>query len=336
MSPPDSITIELDTFVDRSSSHSSIETTPYPYFFVSTLAPDTDTQLRMLDLGYDEDIEERPVNRKADLFRTFAIRKMSQRRSSSASIKETAAVVTQQIESGVGSEGEYFPWSGEVEKNKENFEYLLELEKEEEGWSRRVDKPGATIAIKLVWITQGSQYNSELPIVRAWFDMELPAKPSDLFHILYDVDVRKKWDQASVLEYVEFSQPETDVTMYYMMNKAPWPFADRDFVERRMVRRKRNGDIEVFYRTFPHHVRIRQDYPVKKKVERGETLVGGQIIRGAQGPEGPTLHVTIFNQADMKGKIPAKAVTETLPASLEKWYRSVRKVLAGFLETGAV
>ena len=334
--PTDGVLIELDTFFDRSSGQSSIETSHYPYLFLSTLAPDTDTHLRMLDLGYDEEIEERPVNRKADECRTLNIRKMSMHRNSSVSLKESAASLALEAPSIAPVETNYFPWSAEIDRNLHSFEYLLELEKEEEGWSKRVDKPFASISIKLVPTTQGSEYNSELPIVRAWFDMELPAKPSDLLKILHDVETRKKWDQASVLDYVEFERPEADVALYYMMNKAPWPFADRDFVERRMVRRKKNGDVEVFYRTFPHPVTTSQDYPMKKKIERGETLIGGQIIRTAQGPSGPTLHVTILNQADMKGKIPAKALTETLPASLEKWYRSVRKVLASFLETGSV
>ena len=102
-------------------------------------------------------------------------------------------------------------------------------------------------------------------MVRAWFDMELPVKPSDLLRILHDVELRKKWDQASVLDYVEFERPEADVALYYMMNKAPWPFADRDFVERRMMRSKRNGDIEVFYRTFPHPVTPSLGLPCKEE-----------------------------------------------------------------------
>lgn len=94
-------------------------------------------------------------------------------------------------------------------------------------------------------------------MVRAWFDMEIDAGPEDLLKVLYDVELRKKWDQASVIEYEEFEKPAADVTLYYMSNKAPWPFADRDFVERRLVRYKKNGDIEVFYRTFPHTVRMK-------------------------------------------------------------------------------
>lgn len=37
-----------------------------------------------------------------------------------------------------------------------------------------------------------------------------------------------------------------------MYNKAPWPFSDRDFVEKRYTRYRENGDIEAFYIDCPH------------------------------------------------------------------------------------
>ena len=152
--PSEGVLIELDTFFNRSTGRSSIETSHYPYLFMSTLAPDTDTQLRMLDLGYDDEIEERPVNRKADEVRKQSIRKMSMHRHSSASLKEAVIPIPPQtlqiVPPAPVIESEYFPWSAEVDKNIHCFEYLLELEKEEEGWSKRVDKPSASISIKLV------------------------------------------------------------------------------------------------------------------------------------------------------------------------------------------
>lgn len=155
--PSEGVVIELDTFFNRSTGRSSIETSNYPYLFVSTLAPDTDTQLRMLDLGYDDEIEERPVNRKADEVRTQSFRKMSMHRHSSASLKEALLPTSPQLfqitPPAPPIESPYFPWSAEVDKNIHCFEYLLELEKEEEGWSKRVDKPSACISIKLVLVT---------------------------------------------------------------------------------------------------------------------------------------------------------------------------------------
>mmetsp|Transcript_28626 Transcript_28626/g.28258 ORF Transcript_28626/g.28258 Transcript_28626/m.28258 type:complete len:173 (+) Transcript_28626:512-1030(+) len=161
-------------------------------------------------------------------------------------------------------------------------------------------------------------------MVKACFDMEINANPIDLYFLLYDVDTRKQWDKSSVGEFIEIYKTE-DVVGYYMLNKAPWPFSDRDFIERRFIRKRDNGDIEVYYREYPA-----QDFqPPKSKAERGRTLFGGQIFRKrvSQISGEPTLLVTLVSQADMSGKIPVKAFEETLPNSLLKWYRSVRKEL---------
>jgi hypothetical protein len=220
---------------------------------------------------------------------------------------------------GVASEFEGS--SQEVLEQYDKFEYLLAMESEE-GWTLKVDKPNAQIAIK-----RGSRFNSELPVVRAVFDMEMDFKPKDLYFMLYDVPTRMSWDSSSVLEYEEFQRLSHDCVLYYMQNKAPWPFSNRDFVEQRLVRTRINGDIEVFYSAVTHSA-----YPPRSKIERGTTVVGGQLIRRRLRPDGSfTVIVTAISQADMKGKIPAKALQDTLPSSLEKWYQSVRVAAGGRL-----
>jgi hypothetical protein len=205
-----------------------------------------------------------------------------------------------------------------VIEHYDKFEYLLRLEKETLGWTLKIDKPNAKISLK-----QGSIFNADLPIVRAEFDMELDLKPQDLYFILFDVSTRMSWDSSSVLEYVEFEKLSHDCVLYYMQNKAPWPFSNRDFVERRFTRQRKNGDLEVFYSAISHSA-----YAERSRVERGATLIGGQLFRRKLKPDGRfTLIVTSISQADMKGKVPAKVLQETLPSSLEKWYRSVRAVV---------
>jgi hypothetical protein len=205
-----------------------------------------------------------------------------------------------------------------VREHYDKFEYLLALEAETAGWSVKVNKPYAQISLK-----QGSSLNADLPVVRATFDLEMDIKPQDLYFVLFDVSTRKSWDSSSVLEYDEFERPAHDCVLYYMLNKAPWPFSNRDFVERRLIRQRTNGDLEVYSSAITHSA-----YPERSRTERGATVIGGQIFRRKLKADGSsTLIVTAISQADMKANVPAKVLQDTLPASLEKWYRAVKAAL---------
>jgi len=95
------------------------------------------------------------------------------------------------------------------------------------------------------------------------------------------------------------------------------------------MRKRDNGDVEIYFEDCAH-----PDYPERgKKVTRGKTILGGQIIRRKMSKTSgqPTLLVTFICQADMNGKIPAKALKETLPASMLKWYKAVQKELKSFV-----
>jgi len=156
---------------------------------------------------------------------------------------------------------QYQPWSEDVQRFLPRFEEILHLELETEGWTTKVNKPTATIAVKLVHTIQAPSPRGELPIVRAAFDFELDMTPDDLYAVLYDVELRKQWDSDSILEYEEFERPYPDSVLYYMVNKVPWPFANRDFVERRLIRRTLQGDIEIAFFNTEHEVRLGRSTP---------------------------------------------------------------------------
>ena len=126
-----------------------------------------------------------------------------------------------------------------------------------------------------------------------------------------------------MLEFLEIEKFSDDVVQYYMINKAPWPLTNRDFVETRYTRYKENGDIEIFYSESESD----QYKQPAEKVERAKTIFGGQIFREVELKTGKTLIVTLLSQAEMGGKIPSKVLKETLPLSLLNWYKAIRKEL---------
>ena len=212
----------------------------------------------------------------------------------------------------------FAPCSELVAAQAENFEMLFCLESSTD-WEVKVDKPFACIMTRA-----GTSSHPDIALMKAFFDMELNVEPEDMYDIIYNPEVRKKWD-TSIADYHIINQISDDVIHYYMLNKAPWPFKDRDFTEVRYIRRRVNGDMEIYFTGLAHH-----EYPEPKdKIIRGETIIGGQIFRKRISPitGEPTLMVTTICQADMRGEVPKKVLKVTLPSSVLKWYRSVKKQL---------
>jgi hypothetical protein len=159
-------------------------------------------------------------------------------------------------------------------------------------------------------------------MMKAMFDTRLCAEPEALYELLYAPDVRRQWD-TSIGAYTEIEKEAEDTVQYYMHNKAPWPFSDRDFVETRFIRRRENGDMEICFKASQH-----SEYPEREKIVRGETIIGGQMFRKRRTGNGEMrLMITTILQADMKGEIPKKMIKVTLPTSFMKWFRTIKKEL---------
>jgi hypothetical protein len=196
-----------------------------------------------------------------------------------------------------------------------NFESILELEADTD-WEVKVEKPNAYIMIRT-----GTPSHPNIPIMKAFFDLELEVDPQLAYSVIYDPQIRKKWDRT-LAEY-EILRNEGDLIQYYMRNTAPWPFDDRDFVETRYIRKRNNGDLEVYFRaSFNENF---QNPP--EKTVRGEVVLGGQIFRGRVSPNTGknSLIITTIVQADLKGEVPKKLLKVSLPASVFSWFRSVKK-----------
>lgn len=212
----------------------------------------------------------------------------------------------------------FLPCSELVSSQFANFEMLFELEASTD-WEVKTEKHFACIMVR-----GGTASHSDIPLMKAFFDMEMDIEPEDMYDVIYNPEVRKKWD-GSIGAYNIINSVSDDVVHYYMLNKAPWPFKDRDFTEIRYIRRRANGDMEIYFTGLSH-----QDFPeVREKAIRGETIIGGQVFRKRISPitGERTLMVTTICQADLRGEVPKKALKVTLPSSVLKWYRNVKKQL---------
>jgi hypothetical protein len=203
-----------------------------------------------------------------------------------------------------------------VQSESSNFDLLLDLESESD-WEVKLEHTNAYVMLK-----SGNELHKEVPLMKAFFDLEMEVEPETVYNVIYEPESRRKWDKT-IETYTEIDKARPDVIQYYMHNKAPWPFADRDFVETRFIRRRTNGDIEIYFTASEN-----ERYPVKgDKVVRGDTIIGGQIYRKRISPSTGkmSLMITSIFQADLKGEIPKKLLKVTLPSSVFKWFKTVRR-----------
>jgi hypothetical protein len=120
----------------------------------------------------------------------------------------------------------------------------------------------------------GTERNTSAPIVKVDAYLDTQFTPADIYRLVNDVEIRKRWNDENLVEFHELERPADDVVIYYKQNKAPWPFKNRDFVEKRYVNRLQNGDIYTCFESTESDL-----MPVRKECERGETIVGGMMFR---------------------------------------------------------
>jgi hypothetical protein len=118
----------------------------------------------------------------------------------------------------------------------ELFEYVLSL-KESGEWEEKLDKPAIKVAI-----LPGSRYNNSVPVMRAECEIETDVSPSELYLIVNTPELRMRWDSDNILEFRDLKNAQ-DVIESYTACKLPWPMKNRDFVDRRYLRRLTNGDV---------------------------------------------------------------------------------------------
>lgn len=223
----------------------------------------------------------------------------------------------------IPSSSPILPVPQQVSDNFSIFDSILDLESDPD-WDLKLEKPFAYIMVR-----SGTKTHPQVPLMKAFFDLELNVEPDLVYNILYNPEIRKKWD-SSLGEYTEFNKQE-GVIQYYMLNKAPWPFADRDFVETRYIRKRENGDLEVCFSATTH-----EDFPeLKENAVRAEVIIGGQIFRKRVSPNTGqvSLIISTIVQADLKGEIPKKMMKITLPVSVFNWFKSVKKQVEACLKS---
>jgi len=206
-----------------------------------------------------------------------------------------------------------------IHKYQEDFDILLEIEKEENTdkmWRHVVNKPGTNVY-------QRKAGESPICMIKAFCEVDYSA--DTVFKAIWDTEIRKKWDTIFNDFRLIDSNPDYDV-LYYMI-KTPFGITKRDWVQRR-----------IFIRNYPepntimmHFISI--DHPLmppRKGVVRAETILSGYLIRPVTQR---TCTVTIITQNDVKGLIPKSIVNSLASKAPAEWVNNMNKgckLVAGY------
>ena len=76
--------------------------------------------------------------------------------------------------------------------------------------------------------------NDKLPVVKTTYYFDGKYTFKNIMDVQYDPKTRLNWD-GSMKEYIVNQQDHKCLAIYYMAMKAPFPFKDRDFCEKRVI-----------------------------------------------------------------------------------------------------
>ena len=166
--------------------------------------------------------------------------------------------------------------------------------------------------------------------------------PWECFKMIYDFDVRASFETIfSQFEVVDKLNKYQDVVymiikviFFVLIDQAPWPVTDRDFLQKRTWNSNYKG-----YDYVLHHVHT--EHPLKPDREnliRAHTIVSGYLM--SVSPENPNdTIVTIVAQTDVLGYIPTAIINYNTARAPKKWVddftkKGQRMKMTGVLEKG--
>lgn len=192
-------------------------------------------------------------------------------------------------------------------------EKLLAIEKEDLSIYKLVLKKGKTRIYKKM--KEGS------PVILLRTHTTLDYSAEKMFHLLYNLDERSKWDKVFSMKIVKIIDEKTDIIYGYV--KGPPFISDRDFVQKRVTFKGYQGiDFVIGFEHFES-----EEFPKIKKAIRAETIISGYVIRKVSKDK---TDISLIAQTDIKGVIPKYIFNKLSQKAPLDWIKKFEKALAKF------
>lgn len=146
---------------------------------------------------------------------------------------------------------------------------------------------------KSIQVYKKKEEGSPVILIKAYTQLEnIP--PEKVFRLIYDLDVRNKWD-TTLHNLKVFGKINENADHMYSLFKAPLGASNRDFCQRRTKSMGYKGTAFIIHFESVEH----PDCPPIKGNVRAHTYISGYIIRSSQKHIGST-EMTILTQTDIK------------------------------------
>lgn len=173
------------------------------------------------------------------------------------------------------------------------------------------------------------------PIILVKSITTIPHAPIHVFNLLYNLNLRKKWDKIlSKWSIKKKIDKNTDIVYSYI--KAPFIVTDREFLQKRVFYKNifienQKFDFIIAFGNF-----FSEEFPVGKNVIRADTKVSGYVIREVLVGEGKGTELTMISKTDIKGLIPKSLVNHHAKKKPVSWAMSFEKTLDRYVRNGCV
>ena len=184
-----------------------------------------------------------------------------------------------------------------------------------DGYKEFYNKKNLKIEIR----TTGSPLNSEFYLIKALYtqkksELGKNANYDNIVKIMYDVNVRNKWDKA--IKKVEKFEGSDEVFTCRTWANAVLIISEREGIEKRMVFKKDNKQYVL-------STSVPDDYiPEEKGVVRITNYVN--FFRATEDEE--NYYFLTINQSDFKMVLPQFIINLTLPMKTNEWFEAFQKV----------
>lgn len=184
-----------------------------------------------------------------------------------------------------------------------------------DGYKEFYNKKNLKIEIR----TTGSPLNSEFYLIKALYtqkksELGKNANYDNIVKIMYDVNIRNKWDKA--IKKVEKFEGSNEVFTCRTWANAVLIISEREGIEKRMIFNKDNKQYVL-------STSVPDDYiPEEKGVVRITNYVN--FFRATEDEE--NYYFLTINQSDFKMVLPQFIINLTLPMKTNEWFEAFQKI----------